>query len=359
MSSSPFPIAASVVLCTFLIITLGVRTAIADDAVVSVTTAAIRREPIAQPVTAYGAVEASAANLTSVNLPYVARITQLRVQSGESVRHGEPLFVVQADPAAALAATQARSAVAFAGGEATRTWSLYEKGLATASQLATARKAVQDAQETLASQDKSGIVSGSKIIASPVDGVVVQVSVGQGDQVQAGAPIVQLAASGSGRDNRANVQLGVEPAAAAAIHPGDSVRLRGLSTELANASVTGRVAMVGASVDMQSQLVNVGASVPLGGTAFIPGTRVAAAIDTKRGVYWVVPRSAVLSDAQGHFVFQVAGGKAHRIKVAVRIEDGNRYGVDGDLDSAQPVVVSGNYELQDAMTVQDSKGAAR
>ena len=45
-------------------------------------------------------------------------ITQLRVQSGQRVTRGDPLFVVQADPAAALAATQARSAATLADGEA-------------------------------------------------------------------------------------------------------------------------------------------------------------------------------------------------------------------------------------------------
>jgi RND family efflux transporter MFP subunit len=296
----------------------------------------------------------------SINLPYIVRVTQLRVQGGQSVARGEALFVVQADPAAALAATQARSAVTFADGEAARTQSLYDRALATTSQLATARKAAQDARDALASQVKSGIVSGNKLVTSPADGVVMQVSVGQGDQVQAGAPIVQLAPSAGGLGSPTNVQLGVEPADAAAIHPGDTVRLRGLSTALANTTVTGRVAIVGASIDTQSQLVNVGANIALGGTAFIPGTRVAADIDTRRGVHWLVPRSAVLGDEKGHFIYQVGSGKkAHRVDVAVLTEDGNRYGVDGAIDAKQPVVTGGNYELQDGMTVQDSKGAAQ
>jgi RND family efflux transporter MFP subunit len=351
---------ASLSLGAAFAITLVSRSALADDTTAAVTTAQVQRGPIAQPVTAYGIVEASAANLTSINLPYVARVTQLRVQEGQTVAHGEALFVVQADPAAALAAAQARSAVTFADGEVARSQSLFDKGLATTSQLATARKAAQDAREALASQDKSGIVSGSKLVTSPLDGVVVQVSVGQGAQVQAGGPIVQLAPSAGGQGSSTNVQLGVEPADAAAIHPGDTVRLRGLSTALANTTVTGRVVIVGASIDTQSQLVNVGANIALGGTAFIPGTRVAADIDTRRGVHWVVPRSAVLGDDQGHFVYQVASGnKAHRVNVTVLTEDGNRYGVDGALDAKQPVVIGGNYELQDGMTVQDSKGAAQ
>ena len=176
-------------------------------------TVRVQRAVIAQPVRAYGIVAASASNLTTVNLPYLARIVQMRVQAGQSVTRGTPLFVVQADPAAALAATQAKSAVTLAQGELARTQSLYDKGLATQSQLATARKAAEDAQQALAAQNQTGVASGNKVIAAPIDGVVLQISAAQGDQVQPGAAILQLAGSGNGngKDARANVMLGVEP----------------------------------------------------------------------------------------------------------------------------------------------------
>ncbi len=185
----------------------------ADQSVVSVQTVRVQRAVIAQPVRAYGIVAASASNLTTVNLPYLARIVQMRVQAGQRVTRGTPLFVVQADPAAVLAALQAKSAVTLAQGELARTQSLYGKGLATQSQLATARKAADDAQQALAAQNQTGIASGNKIVAAPMDGVVLQVSAAQGDQVQPGAAILQLAsgAGRAGRDMRANVMLGVEP----------------------------------------------------------------------------------------------------------------------------------------------------
>ena len=117
---------------------------------------------------------------------------------------------------------------------------------------------------------------------------------------------------------------------------------------------------MGAAIDTQSQLVDVGASVPLGNRAFIPGTHVAADIDTNRGMHWVVPRSAVLKDDHGDFVFQVSSAnKAHRVNVVTQIEDRDRYGIDGPLSATQPVVVSGNYELKDGMTVQGAGGAPR
>lgn len=331
----------------------------ADKGVVAVQTVRVQRATIAQPVRAYGIVAASASNLTTINLPYVARIVQMRVQAGQSVTRGTPLFVVQADPAAVLAATQAKSAVTLAQGELARTQSLYDKGLATQSQLAAARKAAEDAQQALAAQNQTGVASGSKVIVAPLDGVVLQVSAAQGDQVQPGAAILQLA-GGSSKDARANVVLGVEPSDASAIHAGDTVTLHGLSTSLAKAAADGHVVLVGASVDQQSQLVNVGANVPLGLTAFIPGTRVAADIATRSGTHWVVPRSAVLKDGKGAYVFQITPqNKARRVAVLTQVENGDSYGVDGAIDGAQALVVSGNYELKDGMAVQTGGGAPR
>jgi RND family efflux transporter MFP subunit len=331
----------------------------AAQPVVAVQTVRVQRGVIAQPVRAYGIVAASASNLTTVNLPYVARIVQMRVQTGQSVTRGTPLFVVQADPAAVLAATQAKSALTLAQGELARTQSLYDKDLATQSQLASARKAAEDAQQALAAQNETGAASGNKVVTAPLDGVVLQISATQGDQVQPGAAILQLA-GGSGMDMHANVMLGVEPSEAAAIHPGDAVTLRGLSTSLAKSTADGRVVLVGASVDQQSQLVDIGANVPLGQTAFIPGTRVSADIATRSGTHWIVPRAAVLKDDKGAYVFQIASqNKARRVAVVTRIENGGRYGVDGPVDAAQPLVVSGNYELKDGMAVHTDGGAPR
>ncbi|MCP2084305.1 UNVERIFIED_ORG: RND family efflux transporter MFP subunit [Paraburkholderia sediminicola] len=331
----------------------------ADQAVVSVQTVRVQRAVIAQPVRAYGIVAASASNLTTVNLPYLARIVQMRVQAGQSVTRGAPLFVVQADPAAVLAATQAKSAVTLAQGELARTQSLYDKGLATQSQLATARKAAEDAQQALAAQSQTGVASGNKIVAAPIDGVVLQITAAQGDQVQPGAAILQLA-GGNGKDARANVMLGVEPSDVPAIHAGDMVTLHGLSTSLAKAAADGHVVLVGASIDQQSQLVDVGANVPLGQSAFIPGTRVSADIATRSGTHWVVPRAAVLKDDKGAYVFQITPqNKARRVAVVTQVENGDRYGVDGPIDAAEGLVVSGNYELKDGMAVRAGGGAPR
>src|SRR5260370_34871145 len=80
---------ACIAMCFCLSALFEAGNALADDAVVAVTTAPVQRALIAQPVRAYGIVAASAANLTSINLPYVVRVTQLRVQTGQPVKRGD------------------------------------------------------------------------------------------------------------------------------------------------------------------------------------------------------------------------------------------------------------------------------
>lgn len=344
------PVAAGIA----TIIALCSTSARADDApVTTVQTVMPTRGVIAQPLRAYGVVAASASNVTTIDLPYVARIEQMRVQPGQSVTRGTALFVVQADPVAVVAAAQAKSAARLAQDELTRTQSLYDKSLATHSQLAAARKAALDARQAFDAQQQLGIGNGRASVVAPHDGVVTQVSVAQGDQVQAGAAILQLSTCARGDTARPNVTLGIEPADAASIHPGDTVTVSGLSTVLQKARVPGRVVMVGAAVDAQSQLVNVGANVPFGQSAFIPGTRVKADIATQPGMHWIVARSAVLRDEHGsEYVYQIGNdGRAHRVVIRTMLEDGDRYGVDGALDATRPLVVVGNYELQDGAAV--------
>jgi RND family efflux transporter MFP subunit len=324
---------------------------------VAVQVVPVSREPVSQLVVAYGVVGAAGATSVTVSLPYIARVTRVLVQPGQTVARGTPLFIVQADPAAVIAFSDAQSAVTLARGELARTEALYRDGLATQSQLATAQKALDDAQRTLAAQTAAGIAGGANTVAAPVAGVVSQIGAAPGDQVQAGTALAQLVGASALGTHAANVSLGVEAADAATIRAGDRVVLHPLSAAQQTVQARGQIAMVGAAVDAQTQLVNVGASVPLAGTAFLPGTRVRADIDTQTGNWWAVPRAAVLQDGRGRYVFQVMpGNKAHRVPVTIKVEDGDRYGVDGALDASRALVVVGNYELQDGMAVRVTRG---
>jgi hypothetical protein len=67
-----------------------------------------------------------------------------------------------------------------------------------------------------------------------------------------------------------------------------------------------------------------------------------------------VPHDALLSDEQGDYVFQVRDGKARRVAVKRGLDAGGLVAVEGLADTRAPVVVEGNYELEDGMAVRES-----
>ena len=329
---------------------------------IAVQTVPARRGAIAKIVRAYGVLGAAPGNVVAISVPYSAHLTRWLVAPGMKVQRGTPLFYVMADPAAVLANNQARSAVTLAQGELSRTQALYRQQLATQSQLATATKALEDARQALAAQQQLGVAPGPKAITAPSAGVVLQITAAQGDLLQPGAPIMQLSSQTNTQASAANLVVGVEPGAAQTLRAGDQARVGSLSA-LATTTQLARVLSVGGAVDTQNQLVNVALNVPAVAGGLLPGTKVFADIAEADGTHWLVPRAAVLSNPKGPnggaYLYQIDQGKAHRIAVRIAVEQGDTYGIDGNLNASLPVVSVGNYELQEGASVKATGGAAQ
>lgn len=323
-----------------------------------VQTVSARFAELDQTVRAYGVAASAPASLADVNVPFTARIAHLYVSAGQRVAAGAPLAEFEPDPTAVLAYRQATTAAEVARGELARTEQLYQQQLATQSQLAQAKKTLADANQALAAQRKLGAIANQQRVTAPFDGVVMTLSAAQGAQLQAGASLMQLArAGGNGSGTGARVVVSAEPADSVHIRAGMPVTLRPLSAS-STTSFRGTVQMVGRAIDPQTQLVNVAVDVADPTAMLMPGVRLAADIAISQQKHWIVPRSAVLRDAKGDYVYQVDGGRARRVNVITAVDQGPTYGVDGALNASSPVVAMGNYELKDGMAVRVT-GAAR
>ncbi len=324
-----------------------------------VQTQPARQGPIAPTVRAYGSIDFASSDLMTLSLPYATQVTRLAAAPGQSVRAGGVLAELTADPAVAATFVQAESSATAAREELRRTESLFAEQLATQSQLAAARKASVDADATLAELRRQGAAPGPRGLRAPFDAVVVTVAAAQGDRLAAGAPVMQLGhlATGAGM----HLTLGVDPARASQVKPGARVQVRPLDARKTPDAATadpawqGRVVAVRQVLNPQTRLVDVGVQFdPSAGPARLPGTPVGAEIELAPSVHWIVPRSALLTDAQGDSVYQVAQGHAHRIAVTRAVEAGGDYGVDGPLVDGAPLVTLGNYELDDGMAVVEA-----
>lgn len=315
----------------------------ADTPSVRVETVAMKQQQMTDTVSGYGIVSPDTRSLETISLPRPGQIVKLLVSPGQTVKKGSALLQFGTGADAAMNYQQARQAVDFAMSEATRIGQLVAQQLATQSQLATANKALADAEAVLHTQESIGAGRALEQVAAPFDGIVMSVQAAQGDRLVAGAPLLQLARASGQR-----VLLGVEPDDARRVRPGMPVSV--VPVFSSETRVQGRIAQVFGMINPQTQLVDVLVKVAGGGV--MPGTRVRAEIGVARQSAWVVPRSAVLQDANGAYLFQVAHGKARRVKVQTGLERNGLIAVQGPLDTGLAVVRLGNYELADGMAVR-------
>jgi membrane fusion protein, multidrug efflux system len=307
----------------------------------------LRHMTLARRVAGFGTVATEAGATANLNFPKAGRVERLAVVPGQRVRRGETLLEIATDPAATLAYGQAEDAVAFARKELAHAQSLFAKQLATRSQVDAATKALKDAEQALAAQRALGGGAKRDRLAAPFDGLVVSVSAARGDRFAAGANLVQLARTATLR-----VRLGVEPDDSRPLLTGMKVKLSSVFDP--QQTEEGEVTQVAGQINPQTQLVDVTVRFP--GRTFLPGTRLRGAIAAEERQVTAVPRQAVLKENDDSYLFQVVAGQARRIAVDTGIEDGGWLEVRGKgLLPAAPVVVLGNYELEDGTAVREAR----
>lgn len=319
----------------------------ADEPSVLVKTEALRKQSVSETLTAYGTVMPSTGATENVSFPRPVQVARLLVAPGQIVKRGEPLLELATEATAAATYRQTESAEVFARGELKRVEDLAAQQLATQSQLASAHKVLQDAQAALAAQQKLGAGLNNQTVKAPFDALVASISVQQGDRIQPGATVMQLAKSGALR-----AVLGVEPEDASRVRVGMPIRLA--SVFGSGKTVGATVSQVFGAINPQTRLVDVAARFAGSTDGLLPGMQVRGLIDLGGRESWVVPRSAVLRDGRGAYLFQVQGGHAKRVDVTAGVEDGGTVAVSGPLAFNLKVVVLGNYELKDGVAVREA-----
>ena len=315
---------------------------------VLIQTVSLQKQPIGEKITAYGSIMPAMGATENISFPRAGQIAHLYVLAGQVVKRGQPLLEFATDPNAEVLYRQAETTLVFARSELTRTLDMTARQLATQSQLASARKALQDAQANLAAQTGIGAGTQTQRINASFDGVVSQLSAQQGDRLLPGALILQLAKVGKLR-----ATLGVEPEDIGRLRPGMQVEINSVFAH--QPAVASRLLQIHGVINPLTRLVDVDVQLPDTTGSLLPGMQIRGTIMLDNKESRVVPRSAVLRDEQGSFLYQIRAHHAVRVPVTAGIESGNNVAVSGALDSKRSVVVSGNYELQDGMLVREAK----
>ncbi len=324
----------------------------ADDAdSVLVVAQAPVKGTLSRPLTAYGIVQPASNGSMAIASLHAAQVLRLRVVQGQVVAAGEPLLDLGADPAASLAYAQALSDLKLAQGELARARQLLAERLATNSQVEQAAKAARDAEATLQARQREGGTKPVDVVSAPVAGVITTVAVSNGDHVQPGTTLLDIATAGG-----ATGILGIAPEERALVKPGQAVKL--VDLDAPGGEIGATIMLVGGMADPKTGLFTVvvkpvdATTSPLTSGAHLRGTIAAEGVSG-----WIAPRDAVLTDGDGPFVFQISGGKATRIAVKILAAAGNQMAVSGPLDPKKNLVITGNYQLTDGAAVREQAEA--
>lgn len=292
--------------------------------------------------------DVSSDKIISLSFSQAGQLSLLPVLPGQQIHQGDTLARLIIDPNTQAAFAQASSAASFARAEMQRQEALFGLNMLTQSQLDTARRQLQDAEAILAAQKKLGGDTATVTLIAAQDGVVAALMAAQGDRIAAGAPVLQL-----GEAKNLRVQLGIEPAQRQLVHPGMKVTLSTLQDPAQ--TVSAKLTEVQTVIDPKTQLITATLRLPATAAgAITAGMRVQGMINLGQQLVWLAPRQAVLNDDQGWYLFQISAGKAHRIKVSKVLETATQIGVRGEINPDWPLVVLGNYELEDKMAVREA-----
>ena len=318
----------------------------AEPPSVAVQTKPAEQGALPDTIEAYGTAAPALDGGMTISLQQDGRVAAIAVTPGEAVHRGQRLLDFGESASATSTYQQAVSALALTRTEQTHTAQLMAQHLATRDQLAQATKAVSDAQAALDALRREGGGQPVRTVAAPFDGIVGTIAVAQGDRVQPGAPLMTLT-----RLDGLVVTVGVEPALRAKVKPGQPVILQPLA---GGDALTGQVLRIDGVLNPKTRQVDADISVPPG--AVLSGEAFRATITIGQLTGWIVPHEAVLTDGKGAYLFQIAGGKAVRVDIALAGTRGDTDAVRGKLDPTRPVVVQGNYQLNDGMAVRAEFG---
>lgn len=290
-------------------------------------------------VIAYGRVQAGASARHTVMAPLSAVVQGVFVRPGQTVAKDAPLLRLAPSPSAAASYAQALTALRVATELVARTQRMVTQHLATQQQLANAQKAAADARVTLAALNAQG-AEGPHTLRAPDEAIVTAVSVTPGAIVSEGAALASLV-----RPQGLVLQVGLIPGEAASVAVGDAAKVTPIG---GGATLHGTVSFRGSMVQSSDGLVPADITVP--GEKLIPGEWAQAEITTGQIKGYVVPHEALLVNEQGKsYVVQSVNKVAKKVPVQILGARGDQDVIAGPLNPAAPLVLAGNYQLDNGM----------
>ena len=273
-------------------------------------------------------------------------VTNLRVDRGDAVRQGELLARIEAEgirgqaasARAGVAAAEANLALARRQLDSSRR--LYEAGAMSEMEFRQAQAAYEAAQAQLAAAEAQALGAGESArrasVESPINGVVSQRTVSEGEAVNPAQPLFTVV-------NTSQLELagrvGVE--AASQIRPGMPVEFR--IDAYPGRVFSGTVARVEPTADPATRQVGVYVRLPNAGNALVGGVFATGRILTgAQTAVLTVPSGAIRGTGSEPYVWALRDGQVVRqpVQVGARSEAQGRVEIRSGLEAGDQVVVT-------------------
>jgi RND family efflux transporter MFP subunit len=318
----------------------------AEDVVASVEVAPLRSGRISETATVFGTIVAEASDVRIQSVPFESLVKHVDVTAAQEVAPQSKTVLVEASPDTLLALSEAKNALDAAARDLAQTQQRVIDRLATNQELSQAQQALDAAKLKHQSLIDRGVGKQHQLVAD-VSGIVNKIDVQEGQIVPAGGPLVEIAAG-----NRIEAKLGVNEETVSRLKIDQPVRLRRVD-QPADSAIEGKIRLIGRRVDATARLVEVRVSLPTG-AKFLLDSAIVGEIELASENGLIVPRNAALPDESGQYViFTVKDDHAVKHAVQLGLQQSGEVQINAkDLQAGDPVVVVGNYQLQDGMKVE-------
>lgn len=313
-----------------------------------VVTTKVRKGIINEPLDVYGTVQPLPGKIRVYSVPFEAHVMSVFVTKGQVVKKNDLMCILKPGPSALLSLQQAKTDYLAALAQERLVKQRYRMKLAPRMALLSAQSVTRSRADYMKNL-KGRRITGKKVeIRASSPGIVYSIGVHTGQLVAPGLSLVQVADKG-----HILVNFGVEPEDVSLLKQGMAVQFMPIH-EGPTDPIPGRIITITHAVDPATRLVRVlGLPDKAGKLLLNDFVRVSIVTASHNGL--IVPRSAVLPQKQGFYLFLVINGHARRVRVRKGLENPNFIEVYGrGIMPGDSVVVQGNYELTDNMSVLES-----
>jgi membrane fusion protein, multidrug efflux system len=319
-----------------------------EEPVAKVRVVSLKESRIEETVTVYGSITAVSQELKNYNVPFESQIKQVYVTIGQIVHPGDKLVEIEPSLAEKLEFQQAQNDAQTTQDILTKLNEKLQLKLATRQELLQAQQAADQAKLKLDNLVQEGIES-LRIITAADSGIVSQLDIQNGQIIPANSLLVSVI-----NKNKIAAHVGINPEKVNYLQIGQPVYLFNAS-RMGKSEITGTIRLISQKVNPDTRLVDLYITLPQN-QPFLLSDFVTGRIIIRSVKGLVVPREAVLPEEKGYILYSVDSGKAISHHVQIGLETNQEVQVLGKgLSIGTPIVIQGNYELQNGMSIDTSE----